>query len=36
MPLYLTEDQIMLSDKARELIADEGAIAKHILQLPGT
>ncbi|HYI40498.1 MAG TPA: acyl-CoA dehydrogenase family protein [Allosphingosinicella sp.] len=27
MPLYLTEDQIMLRDTARQLMADEGAIA---------
>ena len=30
MPLYLTEDQIMLRDTARELMADEGKIASQL------
>jgi alkylation response protein AidB-like acyl-CoA dehydrogenase len=30
MPLYLTEDQVMLRDTARELMADEGAIARQL------
>jgi alkylation response protein AidB-like acyl-CoA dehydrogenase len=30
MPLYLTEDQVMLRDTARELMADEGGIAKQL------
>ncbi len=30
MPLYLTEDQAMLRDSAREFIAAEGAIAKQL------
>src|SRR4028119_947982 len=30
MPLYLTEDQVMLRDTARQLMADEGSIAKQL------
>ncbi|HEX8622959.1 MAG TPA: acyl-CoA dehydrogenase family protein [Allosphingosinicella sp.] len=30
MPLYLTEDQVMLRDTARELMADEGSIANQL------
>jgi alkylation response protein AidB-like acyl-CoA dehydrogenase len=30
MPLYLTEDQIMLRDTARQLMADEGSIANQL------
>jgi alkylation response protein AidB-like acyl-CoA dehydrogenase len=30
MPLYLTEDQAMLRDTAREFMAEEGAIAKQL------
>ena len=30
MPLYLTDDQAMLRDTARELMAEEGAIAKQL------
>src|SRR4051794_26612342 len=30
MPLYLTEDQVMLRDTARQLMADEGSIAHQL------
>ena len=30
MPLYLTEDQLMLRDTARDFMAGEGAIAKQL------
>ena len=30
MPLYLTEDQVMLRDTARQLMADEGSIANQL------
>ena len=30
MPLYLTDDQVMLRDTARQLMADEGSIAKQL------
>jgi alkylation response protein AidB-like acyl-CoA dehydrogenase len=30
VPLYLTEDQVMLRDTARELMADEGSIANQL------
>ncbi|MEA3065905.1 MAG: hypothetical protein QOJ27_2357 [Sphingomonadales bacterium] len=30
MPLYLTEDQVMLRDTARELMAEEGSIANQL------
>ena len=30
MPLYLTEDQAMLRDSARDFVAEEGAIAKQL------
>ena len=30
MPLYLTEDQVMLRDTARGLMADEGSIANQL------
>src|ERR671921_2950114 len=30
MPLYLTEDQVMLRDTARQLMAEEGSIASQL------
>ena len=30
MPLYLTDDQVMLRDTARELMASEGSIARQL------